>query len=444
VRLPSGGNPCSYSISPGSSFFDAVGGTGSVNVNTPGGCGWSALSVSDFLSITSKANGAGNATIRFAVPVNELPSNSLRTGALIVADQTHTVVQAIIPSIFGRDNDTMTSALTISNLPFAYALDTRSATADPNDPVHTCTGLTDSKTVWLQFTPTFTGNVLARAKGYRYGVFANPGTVLSAYSGTTELDCDKSIGGPPSASQIRFDVTAGQIYFIEVSGNGRANPGGYIAFSLVKSSPKVEIAVASLDFGSVSVGQSADRKFTLKSTGNVPLTASLATGSPQFTIVAPAAGFTVASGDQQQITMRFTPAGTGAQPSTLTISSNDAAHPSISVALTGTGVVLSPAIDLAPLVLGFGTVNTGDTQDQPLVLTNTGKGALTIRSISSTDPQFTVSAPDVPFTLPPSAQQMLTIHFTPAASGTQTATLSISSDDPNHPVASVVLTGIGN
>jgi WD40 repeat protein len=86
-----GANPCTYTVTPGSSSWSADGGTGAVGVQTAGGCGWTAQSNDSWITITkiSRDNGGGGVTYSVA------PSDTSRTGTLTVAGQTVTVVQDI-------------------------------------------------------------------------------------------------------------------------------------------------------------------------------------------------------------------------------------------------------------------------------------------------------------------------------------------------------------
>lgn len=86
------GSSCNYSISPTSQTFGANGGSGSVNVNTGGGCSWAVSSNVSWIGITSGANGNGSGTFNYFVSSNT--STGSRTGTLNVAGQTFTVNQS--------------------------------------------------------------------------------------------------------------------------------------------------------------------------------------------------------------------------------------------------------------------------------------------------------------------------------------------------------------
>jgi hypothetical protein len=57
-----------------------------------------------------------------------------------------------------QTNDEITGATLVSDLPYYTIEDTRTATTNPSDPVHTCaTGTQDSNSVWFRYVADFTG-----------------------------------------------------------------------------------------------------------------------------------------------------------------------------------------------------------------------------------------------------------------------------------------------
>src|SRR5204863_8612311 len=47
------GVPCTYALSSSSASFNSAGGTGSVSMTAPGGCGWTATTASTWIHTTS-------------------------------------------------------------------------------------------------------------------------------------------------------------------------------------------------------------------------------------------------------------------------------------------------------------------------------------------------------------------------------------------------------
>lgn len=86
---------CAYSLDSNSQNFPASGGSGSINVTTTSGCGYSASVVSNspfsFVAITDGASGSGSGTVNFAVTPNP---GAARAITIAVAGQVFTVNQA--------------------------------------------------------------------------------------------------------------------------------------------------------------------------------------------------------------------------------------------------------------------------------------------------------------------------------------------------------------
>ena len=83
---------CSSSVSPTSQAFAVSGGTASVSVTAPSGCGWTATSNSGWLSITSGSSGVGSGVVNYSA--NSNPSANPRSGSLTVAAKTVTVTES--------------------------------------------------------------------------------------------------------------------------------------------------------------------------------------------------------------------------------------------------------------------------------------------------------------------------------------------------------------
>ena len=91
----------------------------------------------------------------------------------------------------------------------------------------------------------------------------------------------------------------------------------------------------------------------------------------------------------------------------------------------------------------FGASEVGGTLQQNLIVNNVGNAPLTITSIVSDNGQFAVLPTTVPQTISPGEQLPFALTFKPANAGSQTATLTITSNDPARPSAKVTLTGVG-
>jgi hypothetical protein len=84
---------CAFSLSRTSAAFTRSGGIGSITVNAPGGCGWTAVSNAGFITITTGSGGTGDGAVSYSVAANTGPA--IRSGTISITGQTFTVYQAV-------------------------------------------------------------------------------------------------------------------------------------------------------------------------------------------------------------------------------------------------------------------------------------------------------------------------------------------------------------
>jgi photosystem II stability/assembly factor-like uncharacterized protein len=99
VSQPS--DPCTFSLSSSSLFMSYNGGASDIDVATPGGCPWTAVSNSpSFISVLSGASGSGNGRVRYSVAAN---SGGARSGTLTIAGISYTINQAAAGCSYALD-----------------------------------------------------------------------------------------------------------------------------------------------------------------------------------------------------------------------------------------------------------------------------------------------------------------------------------------------------
>jgi photosystem II stability/assembly factor-like uncharacterized protein len=113
-------------------------------------------------------------------------------------------------------------------------------------------------------------------------------------------------------------------------------------------------------------------------------------------------------------------------------------------------ITATPALAITATATDFGSVainSSSSTYD--ITLTNSGTAALAISSITSAGPHgemFNVTqgnCPGMTPTLLPGTWCALTVTFTPASTGSKSALLTITSNNPAQPVQSIALSGTG-
>jgi hypothetical protein len=111
------------------------------------------------------------------------------------------------------------------------------------------------------------------------------------------------------------------------------------------TSPDIAVEPTSHSYGSVSVGTSVTKGFTVSNTGTANLVVGASTmggtDAAAFVIVSGQSGFTVAPGASNLIEVRFTPSTDGPKSATLTIPSDDPDENPTLISLSGDGVVAS-------------------------------------------------------------------------------------------------------
>ena len=142
------------------------------------------------------------------------------------------------------------------------------------------------------------------------------------------------------------------------------------------------------------------------------------------------------------ISVTFTPTAPLARTAAVTITDN-AANSLQTVSLSGTGV--GSFVALSPPSLGFGNQTVGITSaPQVSTLTNTGNAALTITSIGLTgaDSGDFAETNNCPTSVPPNGSCNISVTFTPSATGTRNAAVSITDNAPGSP-QQLPLSGVG-
>jgi hypothetical protein len=153
----------------------------------------------------------------------------------------------------------------------------------------------------------------------------------------------------------------------------------------------------------------------------------------------------VAAGGTCQLSIAFTPAATGPRSATFTVTSNGTGSPQTFLTSgTGTAVVATAGqLQVQPTV-GFGSQNVGsESAPEPLVIANSGGGAVTISSVASNDPgEFLVTSSSCSGSVAPGGNCVLNLAFSPISAGAHAATLTIVSNGLGSP-QTVALSGTG-
>ena len=214
--------------------------------------------------------------------------------------------------------------------------------------------------------------------------------------------------------------------------------------NLSGSGTNIVISPSLLTFGTQNVGStSAAKSANLTNAGPTTLNIStiLVNGDyAKATTCTP----NLAPGATCRISAKFTPINSGTRYGTVTITDNEATSPQV-LGLTGVGTQVSAS----PTSLTFANQAVGTTSaPQNIMFTNLGTASLNVTGVSVLGNYNQPILYDYAQTntcvgsLPPGASCTVTVTFTPVATGSITATLTVAHNEADTPL-SIQLSGTG-
>jgi hypothetical protein len=194
-------------------------------------------------------------------------------------------------------------------------------------------------------------------------------------------------------------------------------------------------------FGNVTVGSQSSQTVTLtNNTGSTVNISQASVSGSGFKLSGIATPLALNASANTTFTISFAPATTGTSSGSVTITS-DAVNPSVSMAVSGTGVTPG-ALGANPTSLDFGTVQVGSNLRLSESVTNTGGSTLTISSVGISGTGFALSGISTPVTLAAAQSATFTVTFTPSSAGSASGSVAVTSNGSN-PTLSISLAGTG-
>jgi hypothetical protein len=192
----------------------------------------------------------------------------------------------------------------------------------------------------------------------------------------------------------------------------------------------------SVAFGNIPVASPSKDSVVVTNAGTTTLTISSVTSGNGAFAVSPA-GASIASNASAKFYITFTPANTTAQTGNVVFIHNASSSPD-TVAVSGTGTL--PGFALDRRTVPFGLVLLGQNRLDSVTVSDTGKAALVIGSVTSSNGVFTVNPANA--TIQPSQSRKFYLTFTPANTYPQTGTIVFNHNAPGaHDTITVSGTG---
>jgi outer membrane protein assembly factor BamB len=210
--------------------------------------------------------------------------------------------------------------------------------------------------------------------------------------------------------------------------------------------PGIIVPVSTINFPNTTVGNTYNYNLTIYSTGTATLRIdSINVTGNSFSIDPLSFPINIPVGGSQNVTVKFTPSGYAFYQGLLKIYNTDPVKPVVDVNLRGQGVLSGPRIGLSATSHNFGTVWVGEEGIAfwDFKIINVGDQTLQISDLHFNLPEFTYSAPSIPFQIFSTDTLQLTAYFYPTQVGTFVDTLKITNNDVTNPVAKISFQGTG-
>ena len=213
---------------------------------------------------------------------------------------------------------------------------------------------------------------------------------------------------------------------VTLSGEGRLQEG---------QGPVLSVLPSAVRFGSVDVGAvSTVRAVQVRNDGAslLRITEIGLADNSEFA-QSNACGDTLAPQQTCEVSLTFAPAGGGVRETTLVLQSNDSAHPTAYVAVTGVGNVRADAVGelrFSPSTVVFDSLFVGKgASESNIVVTNVGAAAVDIDALGLTSTQGFSQNNSCGVTLLPGAQCSVVVAFEPPSVGGWTSAIQVLTRD---------------
>ena len=202
--------------------------------------------------------------------------------------------------------------------------------------------------------------------------------------------------------------------------------------------PAIAVSPASQNFGSLLVGTTADRVFTVQNSGSATLSGTASVPAP-FAVVS-GASYNLAPGQTQPVTVRYLPLAAGTDTQTVLFSGGAGTTAKVSGSATNSAVggfvfQAGAGVLTAPFILTNGyvcqTVETGVTDGGRAVYTfsTTTAGVYTVSAVVNAP---SVSANSLYVTIDGTASEPYTVWDIPVTSGFESRVVSWRGDAPGE------------
>ncbi len=189
-----------------------------------------------------------------------------------------------------------------------------------------------------------------------------------------------------------------------------------------------------LSFGSIEVGKTATKTFTINNLGNLALSISSLTLPAKFTGTFSG---TIAAGSSQNVSITFVPDVAGTFSGSIVVNADQTSGTN-TISISGTST--QPLVKSISLTgdLNFGTVTVGETSQKVLTINNTGTAPLTVTGLTLPN-GFTGTFSG---TIAAKGTQTLMVTFTPTQAIAYSGNITVNADQASG-TNTIAISGTG-
>ena len=267
---------------------------------------------------------------------------------------------------------------------------------------------------------------------------AGSGFTVSGFPGAVTLAAGQSLPLTVNYSPSSVGAAVGSISVV----SNATNSAAAISLSGTGIQPQVSVIPSSISFGNVTVGVTNTQTITVRNPGTATLSVMQASLSGAgFTFSGLALPLSVPAGGSSTFNVGFTPASAGSASGSVTLISNTTNSPLV-IPFSGTGITSTLQLSASPASLSFGSLTTGTSATQTVMVTNTGNSSVSISQLSASGTGYATNAVALPLNLAAGQSTSFSVTFAPASTGSLVGSVTVVSNATNSPLV-IALSGTG-
>jgi Fibronectin type III domain len=220
---------------------------------------------------------------------------------------------------------------------------------------------------------------------------------------------------------VAFNPTTAGTYNqnVTLTGGGGATVGLSAAATNAPAPPVIQVAPTSLAYGSILSGTSKTGSFTVSNSGGSTLSGSAAVSAP-FNIVS-GGTYNLGANQSQTVTVAFNPTTAGTYNQNVILTGGGGA--TVGLSATAIDAPVSPAIQVTPTSLAYGTILSGASKTSSFTVSNSGGG--TLSGSAAVSAPFSIVSGGT-YNLGANQSQTVTVVFNPTAAGTYNQNVTLT------------------